>query len=58
MSIEEKVLEAMNAAGEPVKAGELAEKTGLDKKEVDKAIKKLKKDGKISSPKRCFYQPM
>jgi chromosome segregation and condensation protein ScpB len=55
MSVE-KVLAAMNAAGKPVKAGEIAELAGLDKKEVDKAIKLLKTEEKITSPKVCFYQ--
>lgn len=40
---------------EMLKAGEIAEISGLDKKDVDKAIKALKDDGKISSPKRCYY---
>ncbi len=57
MSIEQKVLEAMKKAGKPLKSGEIAEITGLDKKEVEKAIKKLKKEGKIESPKRCYYSP-
>jgi hypothetical protein len=30
---------------------------GLEKKEVDKLIKKLKDGGKLESPKRCYYQP-
>jgi len=57
MSIEEKVLEAMKNAGKPLKTGEIAEITGLDKKEVEKTIKKLKKEGKVESPKRCYYAP-
>ncbi len=57
MSIEQQVLEAMQKAGKPLKSGEIAEITGLDKKEVEKAIKKLKKEGKIESPKRCYYAP-
>ncbi len=57
MSVEQKVLEAMKKAGKPLKTGEIAEITGLDKKEVEKAIKKLKKEGKIESPKRCYYSP-
>jgi len=57
MSVEEKVLKAMEEAGRPLKTGEIAEITGLDKKEVEKAIKKLKKEGKIESPKRCYYAP-
>jgi len=57
MTIEEKVLKAMQEAGKPLRTGEIAEITGLDKKEVEKAIKKLKKEGKIESPKRCYYSP-
>ncbi|ACO03469.1 MAG TPA: HTH domain-containing protein [Persephonella sp.] len=57
MSIEQQVLEAMQKAGKPLRSGEIAELTGLDKKEVEKAIKKLKKEGKIESPKRCYYAP-
>jgi DNA-binding transcriptional regulator GbsR (MarR family) len=53
----EKVLETMKAAGKPLKAGEIAEASGLDKKEVDKAMKVLKAEGKIESPKVCFWQP-
>lgn len=56
MSIE-KVLNAMKAAGKPLKAGEIAEVSGLDKKEVDKAMKVLKTEGKIESPKVCYWQP-
>ncbi len=56
MSVE-KVLETMKAAGKPLKASEIAEAAGLDKKEVDKAMKVLKKEGKIESPKVCYWQP-
>ncbi|HPR33146.1 MAG TPA: hypothetical protein PLK12_13680 [Prolixibacteraceae bacterium] len=53
----EKVLTAMKNAGKPLKAGEIAELTGLDKKEVDKSMKMLKDDGAIISPKVCYWQP-
>lgn len=53
----EKVLQAMQAAGKPMKAGEIAEAAGMDKKEVDKAMKVLKAEEKIISPKRCFWEP-
>ncbi|QUH27256.1 helix-turn-helix domain-containing protein [Serpentinicella alkaliphila] len=56
MNNEELVLRALNESGEPLRPGEIAEKAGLDKTEVDKAIKTLKKEEKIFSPKRCFYQ--
>jgi DNA-binding IscR family transcriptional regulator len=53
----EKVLEVMQAAGKPLKAGEIAEAAGLDKKVVDKVMNDLKKQGKISSPKVCYWEP-
>jgi DNA-binding transcriptional regulator GbsR (MarR family) len=56
MSVE-KVLETLRDAGKPLKAGEIAEASGLDKKEVDKAMKVLKAEEKIVSPKRCFWEP-
>ncbi len=52
------VLEVMRKSGKPMKTGEIAKATGLDSKEVGKIIKELKKEGKISSPKRCFYSPV
>lgn len=55
MSVD-KVLEVLAAAGKPMKAGEIADVSGIDKKEVDKAIKKLKTEDRISSPKVCFYE--
>lgn len=38
-----------------MKAGEIAENLGIDKKEIDKAIKTLKSEDVITSPKRCYY---
>lgn len=52
----EKVLNAMTKAGEPLNAGKIVELTGLERKEVDKAMKKLKTEGAIVSPKNCFWQ--
>jgi len=57
MELAEKVLEAMKNAGVPVNAGKLVELTGLDRKEVDKAMKTLKANDAIVSPKNCFWQP-
>ena len=54
---EKKVLEAMKAAGKPVRPGDLAKATGLESKEVSKIIQALKKQGLVSSPKRCFWAP-
>ena len=57
MDNEAKVLAAFQQAGKPLKSTEVAELSGLDKKDVDKAIKKLKDSEKIHSPKRCYYEP-
>lgn len=51
----EQVLRVFEENKEPLRVAEVAEKSGLDKKEVDKAIKKLRADGKVVSPKRCYY---
>lgn len=51
--MEEKVLAALAEAS---KAGDVATKLGMDKAEVTKVIKKLQKEGKVTSPKMCFYQ--
>jgi Mn-dependent DtxR family transcriptional regulator len=55
METKEEVLKLLKENNEPMKSGEIAEKLGVDKKEVDKIIKKLKDSGKIISPKRCYY---
>jgi len=52
------VLEAMKKIGKPVRPGDIAKETGLDKDEVSKIIKELKKEGKVHSPKRCYYSPV
>lgn len=55
--MEEKILEAMKKAGKPMRPGDVAKMIGEDSKEVSKAIADLKKKGKVTSPKRCFYSP-
>ena len=54
----DKVLNAMKEIGKPVKPADVAAKTGMDEKAVTKAINALKKEGKVNSPKRCFYAPV
>ena len=51
----DKVFEVLASSSDPLDAKAIVEQTGLERAEVDKAIKALKKDGKIESPKRCFY---
>ncbi|MCF0182109.1 MAG: MarR family transcriptional regulator [Muribaculaceae bacterium] len=50
------VLNKMKEINAPVNATALAAATGLDKKEVDKAMAILKKEEKIFSPVRCKWQ--
>jgi predicted transcriptional regulator len=58
MDKEQMVLDAMKKAGKPVRPGDVAKATGIDSKEVSKIIKELRKDGRVTSPKRCFYAPV
>ena len=55
--MEKKIMNAMKKAGKPVRPGDIAKTIGADSKEVSKVFKKLKEDGKIVSPKRCYYEP-
>lgn len=55
MEAKEKVLDILKKADKPLKAGEIAEKSGLDKTQVDKAMKQLKTEDLIVSPQRCMW---
>jgi len=55
MEPKDAIIKALEQAGKPMKGGEIAEATGVDKKDVDKLIKKLVAEGKVDSPVRCFY---
>jgi DNA-binding IscR family transcriptional regulator len=55
MEPKDKVLDTIKKAGKPMKSAEIAQTTGIDKKEVDKSIKKLVAEGVLHSPKVCFY---
>jgi DNA-binding MarR family transcriptional regulator len=52
------VLDAFVKAGKPMRPGDIAKETGIDSKEVSKIIKELRAEGKIDSPKRCYYAPV
>lgn len=54
MGLSEKIIELLKNS-EALKAGEIAEKLGVEKAEVDKVLKKLKAEEKVISPKRCYY---
>ncbi len=55
MEIQDKIIKTFEEAAKPLRTGELAEMAGIDKKDVEKAIKKMKDAGSIYSPKRCYY---
>jgi len=57
MDIKNQVYEAMKKLNNPVSAGDLEKLTGLDRKEIDKAMNQLKKEKLIESPVRCKWQP-
>lgn len=56
MDNESKVLAVFKQESRPLSAKDVADLTGLDKKDVDKIIKKLKASEQLDSPKRCYYQ--
>lgn len=56
--MEKKVLDAMKKARIPLKTGDIANMIGVESKEVAKVIQELKKKGKVTSPKRCYYEPV
>ncbi len=51
------VLDYMKKAGKPLKTGDIAKALNLESKEVSSIIKKLKREGLVDSPKRCYYVP-
>jgi len=57
MDAKDKILEILKQEGEPLNAGKITELSGLERKEVDKAMKDMKDEGTIVSPKRCFWEP-
>lgn len=54
MDLKVAVLDLLESS-EPLRTGEIAEQLGVEKKELDRAMKALKSEEKIFSPKRCYY---
>jgi hypothetical protein len=54
MDSSEKIIKTLSSAGKPMKAGEISEASGIDKKEVDKVFQKLVPMAKLHSLLRCF----
>ena len=57
METAEKVLSVMKKEGKALSAGQISEISGIERKEVDKAMKKLKTDELIVSPRNCYWEP-
>lgn len=56
METKDIVLDLLKKEGNPMSAGQITEISGLDRKEVDKAMKLLKDEELIVSPKRCYWE--
>jgi hypothetical protein len=56
MEAKEVVFNAMKKAGKELKTGEIAELSGVDKKDAEKAVKILAAEARIFSPRRCFWK--
>ena len=57
METAEKVLSVTKKEGKALSAGQISEISGIERKEVDKAMKKLKTDELIVSPRNCYWEP-
>jgi predicted transcriptional regulator len=55
MNTKELVINTLKESGKPLKSAEIATVAGIEKSEVDKVLKVLKKEEKIISPKVCYY---
>jgi DNA-binding IscR family transcriptional regulator len=49
------IIKTLQESEKPLKSAEIAVLAGIDKTEVDKILKALKKEDKIVSPKVCYY---
>ena len=55
MNTEDHILETLKLSEKPMSAGQIADKTGLERKLVDKTMAKLKTEEKIISPVGCYW---
>ena len=57
MELQDKILALMKQQGAPMPAGEVEKALKVDRKEVDKAFKQLKKEEAIVSRVGCKWEP-
>ena len=55
MTDKDKILESFKNSDKPLRPGDIAKTIGIESKEVSKIIKELREEGKVHSPKRCYY---
>lgn len=55
MSEKDKVLEVFKNSDKPLRPGDIAKSLGMESKEISKFIKELREEGRVYSPKRCYY---
>ncbi|NHJ25446.1 MAG: transcriptional regulator [Candidatus Lokiarchaeota archaeon] len=55
MENKEKVVDIFKSSKSPLRPGDIAAKSGIDSKEISTIIKALKEEGRVYSPKRCYY---
>ncbi|MFX0040743.1 MAG: transcriptional regulator [Promethearchaeota archaeon] len=55
MSAKDKVINVFKSTEKPLRPSEIADQIGIESKEVSKIIKELREEGKVISPKRCYY---
>ena len=55
MEAVELVFKTLQTSEKPLSAGEIVKVAKLERSEVDKVMKALKAEGRIVSPKRCFW---
>ncbi|TLU84917.1 MAG: MarR family transcriptional regulator [Chlorobium sp.] len=56
MEAKDIILDILKKESEPLNAGKITELSGLERKAVDKAMKALKDEDLIVSPKRCYWE--
>ncbi len=56
MEAKDIILDILKKESEPLNAGKITELSGLDRKSVDKAMKALKDEELVVSPKRCYWE--
>lgn len=55
MSEKDKVIEVFKNSDKPLRPGDIANSLDMESKEISKVIKELREEGRVYSPKRCYY---